>query len=190
MRTMTKVNGTEGDALVIGGVVVLSYFLVVKPIMNLLGGNPEDQQTISNQANQAPAENYFSLQYQPFVDNFNANPSFNTDGSRMTMQQFFKIIKANNDDGTPIMLNGVNIAQLGEDLESALSPWVVWTNSTDVISVFSELTNKTQVSSLAAYVYYNYGKDLLSQLQGSIFKTGLSPADLSTLINRLDALPD
>jgi hypothetical protein len=185
-----KKIGDVGEDLVLIGAGIAGFFLVLKPLLNIFQEDPQDKASIQNQKTIPPASNVFSPQYAPFVANFNANPSIQPDGSVLTMQQFWQVIKANNDAGQPTMLNGVNIAGLGESLLSALSAWVLATDSNAVFGVFTGLPNKTAVAGIAAYLYYNYGIDLLTALTGSIFKVGLSPADLATLINQVNNLPE
>jgi|SRR5579862_3343364 len=185
-----KKIGDLGEDLVLGGALIAGFFFVLKPALDLFGANPEDVATIDRQKAQAPTANCFSYQFAPFVNNFNANPSYNQDGSVMSMQTYYQIVKANNDAGTPVLgLNNINIAQLGENLISALSPWVLATDSNNVFAVFGNFNNQTQIASMAAYLMFNYNKDLLSMLTGSIFKVGLGPADLATLIHQVNALP-
>lgn len=184
-----RVGDIEGDVVLVGG-LVLGFFLVAKPLLDQFGADPADVATINTQKTAQPSANCFSYQFTPFVQNFNAHPSYNDDGSVMTMQQFFQVVKANNDAGQPLLIDGsINIAQLGENLRSALSAWVVATDSTEVFAVFANFYNQTQVASLAAYLAFNYNQDLLTALTGSLFKTGLSTSDLALLIREMSALP-
>lgn len=188
----------ERDKLILyAGGIAAAYFLVVRPIMSAVGISPEDQAKIEDQNTKEPAENAFSIQFQPFIDNFNANPSFNADGSKMDIATFYHTIKQWYDDKDPNLTGAFyNIANWAETINDSLSFWNWAGPHVDaILAVFAQMTNKQQVSSVANYLLYNYNKELLHLLRygSGILPTipnGLSGSQLALLIDQINNLPN
>lgn len=207
-----KIAGIDGDVIVIGGVSALLYFFVIKPLLNT-GTN---QDLIDEQA-LPPTQNPFSYQFQPFVDFFNNNTptitassagnffsmflslSTPSDGTTTTnnspsMSDFFKYLK--NNPGAPSpwgYLDTADLSARAEHLKAAIdvSPLnpIATSDQSAATSAFAGLTKQLQIAFIACYFWYNWNLDLLSYLHGSLFSPGLTPANLSALIQTVNALP-
>lgn len=187
----------ERDKLIIwGAVIVGGYFVVVKPLMGMLGSDPADTNLIEEQAMTNPADNPFSVQFQGFVDNFNANPSYDSNGNRMSMADVYHLIKNWYDFDDPNLTGKLkDIADWSESINDAFSFWTGGPDINKVLSVFSQLTNQNQVASIAAYFAYNFNKDLFHYLRygksiSDWLPNGLSASELALLIKQINNLPE
>jgi hypothetical protein len=81
------------------------------------------------------------------------------------------------------------IANCAENMYTAIEGFHLTTDSETILAAFGQLTNQIQVSEIAAYMYYNFTVDFYSWLQGSLFKQGLSPSELATVVKQVNNLP-
>jgi len=198
-----KINGSGSDLLLLAAIGIGGYFLYNK----FFGAS---DQTIVDEAGLG-ANNPFSYQFQPFIDFFNNNEPIITQttgatniwpfGSTTTattttptIDQYFKYLKETNPTvSTYGFLNTVDLSSRAEKLYNSinvnpLNPLSV-SDQSSAMSALAGLTNQMQIAFIANYIYYNYGQDLLSFLNGSVFKPGLSSANLDLLINTVNNLP-
>lgn len=204
-------DGITTDVILLAGAGVALYLIVVKPLLTSLGVDPADQNTIDAQKSLPPSQNPFNYQFQPWVDFYNENTPAITTGSGFwggleaylgldsnvaqvtnpTMQQFFIALKAS--PGTPspwALFNTSNLAQIAELINTAVNGFTLTaTDQTAAISPFLQLKNQMEVAFIANYFWWNFNTDLLSDLQGSLFKQGMTAANLATLINTVNNLP-
>jgi hypothetical protein len=174
------------------GIAVAAYFIVIKPLMSGLGDDPASNATVANQANLPAAQNPWNVNFAPFVQLFQTNGSTNPDGSPMTMQQYFVALKANasNLSGDPI----ANIIAAADNAYSQLEPGFLTqmtqlsANTSAIVSSFATFTYQTDVTKMAAYYLYNYNADLYKDMQGSLFKDGLTNTQFAQVINNVNAM--
>ncbi len=204
---------TEEDLLISGAVVVGGFYLV-KTIGKWFGYDPEEQQAVQDQQNLPPAENPFTLQYQPFLDEFNSTNANGRDASGnivtydlSTWMQQARAIYAGDasfdfENTTFAMawqssasnpqseLYAQMVVFCGELLNSA---WGLLGPQWEPVNyVISRLACKIDLSYVAAYVNVNYGLDLLDYLftGGSWALKGLSADNMMSVLNTVKALPE
>lgn len=174
--------------LVSGGLILAGYLLVVKPLMNTLGIDPADQAKVDQQTNTPAADNPFSPTFQPFVDNFTQNQ-----GGGVTIPQAMQAVYADFQAGNLQPGNALQLATWADTLKSSLG-WFFAPDINAILSVFTQMSNKTQCAALAAYCAYNFNKDLLHWLYygSSIIPAipyGLSEAQLAIIVTEVNNLP-
>lgn len=204
---------TEEDLLITGAVVVGGFYLV-KSIGKWFGYDPEEQQAVQDQQNLPPAENAFSLKYQPFLDDFNTSNANARDaqGNLVTydvptwMQKCKEVYSQNPDfdyvnttfaiawqdsySNPQSELYAQMVTFCGEVLNDA---WGMLGPSWESVSyVINRLSCKVDLSYVAAYLNVNYGLDLLDYLfsGGSWAFKGLSAANMMVVLNAVKALPE
>ena len=201
-----KIGAIEDDFILIGALALGGYFL-----FNYFtqGTDP----AITNELNLTPESNPFNYQFAPFVSFYNNNAPLVTTGQAanpfmwpfnqapaspqvgtVSIDLFFQSLKTNPPTVSPWgFLNTVDLCQRAENLYNALSVSsfnpLSTSDQTGGVSALSGLTNQLQVAFIACYLWYNYNVDLLSFLQGSIFKSGLTSANLVQIINYVNNLP-
>lgn len=185
---MKRIGDVEGDVMLTAGIVVVGV-IGIKYLLASFGSSAEDSATVANQHTVTPAQNPFNPSFQPFLDNWNAYQQGNTVADGMTT--FYAEFQA----GTlPAGTDSFQIATWADTLKSALSVWN-WTVDTNaVFSVFSQMVSQIQCANLAAYVSYNFNKDLLTWLHygGSPVPwvpNGLSDSQVAIIVNQINALP-
>lgn len=187
-----KINGLDEDLILVGAIGIGGFFLM-KKILPDFGATPEEKQTIQNQAATAPADNIFNSEYQPYVDWFSANATWQGyDTSTQFYQGLAKMYYDNNAAITPAMGVMANIVGWSESLYGDLSGFILPNNLTDAIYVLNQIQTGWQVGAIAEYLadVYNVNLwDMLSTGAGLTVK-GLGATDLVTAINRLNNLPD
>jgi hypothetical protein len=200
------------DVVLLAGAGLGLYFLVIKPLLSGLGVDPQSQATIDAEKALPAAQNPFNYQFQPWVDFYNNNtPQINTGGqslstdimaylnmapvvntnSNPTMQQFFIALKQVPPASSPwATIDVVALSALAEQLNSAINGFTLTvTDQTAAMSPLSGLTSQMQMAFIANYFWWNFNLDLLTDLQGSLFKQGLTPQNLAVVINAVNALP-
>jgi hypothetical protein len=200
------------DVVLLAGVGIAAYFLVVKPLLGLSGSDP----AITAQAQLPGTQNPFNYQFQPFVDFYNENAPTITAPvsgdfwqnmvntvtlsvpaqtiSNPTIQQYFQSLYPNiPSTSTWGYLNTEDLSQRAQILYNALSVSALnplsTSDQTGGLSALSGLSNQLQVAFIANYFWWNYGVDLLTFLNGSLVKAGLSSANLVQIINTVNSLP-
>ena len=205
-----KIGSGDIDVLLIGGLAVGAYFFVIKPLLGGLGLSTDP--TISAEQQLAGTANPFNYQFQPFVDFYNNNvPQIVTGGggnfitnlfypaqtgliSNPTVQQFFQYLKANPGAASPWgYIDTADYSARSESLYNALSVSAINPLSTSdqvaALSALSGLSNQLQVAFIANYFWWNFQTDLLTFLNGSIVKSGLTSSNLVEIINYVNSLP-
>lgn len=204
------------DILLIGGAALAAYVFVLKPLLNAAGVDPASQGTINNQMAMAPAADPFSYQFQPFLDFYNnntpqisasqvsagffnnmmnlLNQSIPVQTINPTIQQFFQSLKQSPPASSPWgFINTVDLSARAEALNnaisvSALNPFAT-SDQTGALSALSGLTNQLQIAFIANYFWWNFNSDLLTFLNGSLLKSGMTPQNLAAVINSVNSLP-
>ncbi len=196
-KRIGAVDDTLGKVAIGGALLVGGYFMIVKPLMNVLGINPEDTATVNNQVSSSASDNPFNALFQPAVDYYQSHPS-NTGGVPDTINVAFQKIKAAYDDGTlatlaasdPGYTDMFHVAQIADKLKDIYFwQWLKGYSADDVISLFSQITSQIQLAELAEYMLYNFNVDLLPGLRAGLLKFGLNDTQLASLISQIDNLP-
>lgn len=190
---MAKRIGEIDEDIIIGGVLLAgAYFFIIKPLMSTFGDDPADTNTVNTQTNKDATDNPFDPNFFPFLDWFNTTQSSSDiQGYMADIQQ--KYLYHNPQPLDPNSLP-YKAAKAAEDLITALQ-WINFTPDTDtVISTFNQVTSQVEVGFIAAYINYNYSKDLLHFLRygGNLFAAfpnGVTEAQLAQIINKVNALP-
>jgi hypothetical protein len=187
-----------GRVAVGGGIAVAGYFLVVKPLMNVLGINPADTESVNDQISTAATDNPFNAMFKPAVDYYNSHPGKDADGNPLTINVAFQQIKAAYDSGTLAALAASDssysdiykIAQIAEKLNDIYFwQWLKGYSADDVISLFSEISTQLMLAELSEYMLYNFNVDLLPGLRAGLLKFGLNDTQLAGLISEINNLP-
>lgn len=187
-----------GKVAIGGAVIVGAYFVVVKPLMNILGINPADTAAVNDQVSTPAAANPFNASFQPAVDYYASHPAKDSTGAPVTINTAFQQIKAAYDNGTLASLAASDssysdiytVAQIGEKLNDIYFwQWIKGYSADDVISLFSQIHTQTQLAELAEYMLYNFNVDLLPGLRAGLLKFGLNDTQLAALINQITNLP-
>jgi|SRR5579872_1133730 len=177
-----------GDLVKWGALAAGAYFLVVKPIMNELGVDPADKNTIDSVSSLDPTANPFNLNFTYSTKSTDqSNPGdYWQQLKSLGDSQGWSAFDPNND------LN--NIYVWGEIVHNGLNWWHnVDVNGID--NVFSQVTSQGQVGDIANYLYYNYNKDLWSLLTRGegiipIIPNGMPSSDLANIVKKIEALPN
>lgn len=170
--------------LVAGGVILLAYFGIVKPLLNAVGVNPADTAVVNNISTTSNANNPFTYYYQPFVDAYSGNWATygGVIGWMQALQQSFN-------NGT--LTN--QAAPLVFDAEALYSDAGYFRTDADgIIAIFNSLTSKSDVAYIAGYLFANYDVDLLTFLRNGkqLFHFGLSDTQIAQIIAHINTLPD
>ena len=183
---MKKVNGLEGDALLLVGIGVGGYLLWQYFFPSV---SQEDQDTVTNMSTTPDAQNPFSpnFQYSLYAQNPNTyGQSWWLNLSQMSANLLFQ--------GTnPANVNGVyNYITWGETIRSAFGFFGI--NFQVIQSVFQAVRSQADVANIATYLYFGHSinlYNLLSLGQGANFYlgNGLSPTQMAQIINEVMALP-
>ncbi|MGH7954832.1 MAG: hypothetical protein ACREOZ_02605, partial [Gloeomargaritales cyanobacterium] len=148
---------------------------------------------VTKQAQTVPSLSPFSYLYQPLQNIFLINAPRDASGNAYTLQSYCKALAQLylNNSTTPTGNAQVDGAVLAsEAIYAALNPaFSIVTDQNAIMNAFYSLTEKTQVALTSAYFYYNSGNELFSSIQGTLFKNGLSDANLATVITFVNALP-
>jgi hypothetical protein len=200
------------DIALLGAAAVAAYVFIIKPGLTNLGLTGTDPVIVA-QMNVPAAQNPFNYQFQPFIDFYNDNtPStsnlsdggfFSNVWSDLTMQtvqasgnptiqQFFNYCQQNKTAPSPWgYLNTADLTSRAEQLNSALSVGMfdVASNQAAGMSALSGLSSQLQVAFIANYFWWNFQSDLLTFLNGSLVKSGLTQANLVQVINNVNSLP-
>lgn len=183
---MAATDDTGKTVLMYGALFAGGYLFILKPLIGMLGTSPEDAATIQNQEKVPPSLNSFNPQFQPLVDSWNEN------NPTVSLGSYMQGLKAKYDDNSPLNSGDPNVDVIvngAEAIHDALSWHHISTDGAAIVGVFSQLKYQQQVASMAAYFYYNFGKDLFNALQGSLFKAGLNGSDLAQVIAYVNLLP-
>jgi hypothetical protein len=182
-----KIGSIEEDVILIGGLGVAAVF-GIKYILASFGASDDEKNKVQDQANTTPAQNPFSPSFQPFLNywSINQTPGISVQDG---MQQFYALYQQGTASG-----EAFQIAQWADTLSSALSVWNWKTDVNAVFSVFNQMISQTQCAALAAYVSYNFNKDLLQWLHygGSAipwFPNGLSISQVAIIVSEVNSLP-
>lgn len=202
------------DVVLLAGVGLAAYFLIIKPGLNLL--NPPADPVIAAQMAIPGPSNPFSYQFQPFIDFYNNNTPVLSGGSgassnaglfsfmfpvptvtsnnNPTIQQFFQFCKANPGTASPWgFLDSNDLSNRAENLNNALSVSsfnpLSMSDQTGGMSALSGFSNQLQMAFIANYFWWNFNTDLLTFLNGSLGKAGLTNANLDAVINTINSLP-
>lgn len=184
MAGRKKIGEIDGDLILVGG-LVLGGFLLLKPIVDKLSGNSEDDKTVTDVTTLPAEQNPFSINYQYSL--YGMAPSAYGQAFYQNLQQtVFNTPGINQTSGI------YNIATQAEILENAFSAF--WETDSDVQAVFDNLGSKADVSNIAAYLYFVHGEDLYNLLlngKGFIpfLNRGLSTSSMAKIINQVNSLP-
>lgn len=183
------VNGAESEVILYGAIIAGTYFLVVKPLMNSLGGDPKDQQLVDSINSTSPDENPFSSQFQDFVDNFTQN------APGVSIEETYKSLADSYDNNElTVGTKAYNVARWGNEIDDAFSFWSGGPDVNKVFAQFAQIPNKTAVASLAAFMLYAKGKELFHFMRYGRglpwVPNGLSIAELAQIIRTVNNLPD
>ena len=123
-----RIGDVDQDLITTGGLVIGGFFLVRYILKSLnIGVDPADVATIQAAQTAAPAGNPFNPQFNPFVDLYNQNVPFDSNGNPFTMQSFFTQLKQVGDANpnfTTTFIDGINnqaVYANAEALESLLT---------------------------------------------------------------------
>jgi hypothetical protein len=187
-----KIGSLDEDLILVGAIGVGGFFLL-KKILPDFGATPEEKQAIQNQAALDPPHNIFTPEYQPYVDWFNVNATWQ---GYTTSTEFYqglaKMYYDNNAAISPAMGVMANVVGWAESLYGDLSGFILPNNLTDAIYILNQVQYGWQVGAIAEYLadVYNVNLwDMLSTGAGLTVK-GLGSTDLVAAINRLNNLPD
>lgn len=150
---------------IIGGVALLAYFGLIRPILRKTGVVTSPQATKLNNLQKAPVtQNYFSPYYYDNV---------------------FQTIT-----GAIKVPNSAKLNFLYNQLDKAFG--YVYDDEDSIKGVFASLPTKMEVGALSKYVYKTKGTDLLTWLKIGKNKTtqnGLSTDEIANIVDLIDAKP-
>lgn len=190
-----------------------AYVVVVKPLLKTIGLDPADTNLVDSTQTQASPGNPFSPLFIPAVQwvtaksggqspsTYYANMKSAYEQSASTgLQTTFEFVMPLYSwllpsFTTPTGLTGDyynDVPILAEAVKGSMGAWV---ENTDRIKwVFSQVTSQIEVSMIAAYLSYNYGKDLLTYIRDgflsfSWLKGGIGDANIAAIIQHVNTLP-
>ena len=114
-----------------------------------------------------------------------------------TIQQFFVALAASPPTSSPWgLLDAVALSAMAVNIYNAMTPSFLdninplsSANQTTLLSSVTGFQNQLQVAFVANYLWWNYNQDMLTLMQGSSTKWGLTPANLDALITQVNSLP-
>lgn len=179
----------DNDLIKYAGLLAVGYFGVIRPVLNSIGVNPEDANTIDSIAKSDDASN-------PFSPNFGIAYSLETGENVDFAQQSFDFIKKGWNDPANLGTDGIHSTlpyiSLAEEINDAVGFWDI--DADRVISLFNQVRYQYEVSQMVQYLSYRYGTDLLSLLRFgrpiiSLIRFGVGTDVLAQIINHIRTLP-
>jgi hypothetical protein len=190
-RRRIGAQGDETEDIIKYGLVLGALGLfVIKPLLNTLGVSSADSDTVAAQNTVTPASNPFSYQFQPFIDLY--YPGGNTASEQSDMQNGLQEYQQQGVVSTQVPPD-YQLIEWAEAINSAFG--YIGYDADTVLSIFNSLGAQTDVAYMAAYLYWNYGKDLMTLLTNGRYApifgltSGLSKTDLALIINHVKSLP-
>lgn len=186
-------------------------FLVFKPLLEKIGLlDSAEKQQVDDMINSPAIINPFSYQYGPLLDVDAprqkgyptradmwkaAKTYFETFPGVWDLFDTILRVDGFTPSSSPGYLGGTeDIAYYGELIRKAVND-IPTTNTDDLRKAFNMMQSKVSVAAVAAYLFYNYGIDLLPYIKGGnpMLPFGLSDAgnaDIAAIIDYVNALPE
>lgn len=197
MARPRKIGNTDDtiELVIIGGIAVGGYLFVIKPLMNAFSSvTPAQQALLDSVTNTPPNSSPFNYQYGDIANDYNG-----FSGTYSSNQDLFTNIKSVYDNFVSQGQNPSigsddyeNAYVWGEALNNAFKWYYVDVNA--VLQTFAQFQNKTDVANTAAYLYYNYGKDLVTLVTHGVgplpqIFNGIPLSNWLTIIQNVNSLP-
>lgn len=204
-----------GDSLIKTGLIAGAVFLIAKPLLDKLGVFDSEGKQFVEAAQSLPlSQNPFSYLFQPFQALYNKPGVATNKDSRYQFSggeaaywksvkdQFVRDMAENgnfdffggvNLDGYQLHGDEMDTAYYGEKILDSMDLWS-HVDTGDIAAVFNAQPSQIRVAAIAAYLWFNYGKDLLPYMdQGSPWApfnlNGVPNTVLGTIVKNVFNLP-
>ena len=191
MRRRIGAQGDETEDIIKYGLLLgAAAIFIIKPLLNTLGVTSEDAATVASVNTLDPTQNPFSYQFAPL-----AEENYWNDQSDPEQQYFQEDLVTYGQQGDTLnpLAPTYNLIVNAEAINNAFGYFAY--DADTVLSIFNSLQTQTDVAYIAAYLYFNYQKDLMTLLTNGRYApifgltSGLSKTDLAIIINHVMSLP-